>query len=337
MIEACFAELQPLVGTAAACRGSGRSRATHYRRLAPAVLGPPLPRPAPHNALSEEETAELLAVLRSERFCDLAPAQVWAMLLDEGRYLASISTMYRVLRSCDEVRERRAQAKHPTRARPELMADRPNMCWSWDITKLRGPDKGVWLDCYVIIDIFSRYVVGWMVAATETAELAEELITRALVSQGVEKGTLTIHADRGTSMTSKGVAELLSDLGVGRTHSRPHVSNDNPYSEAVNKTLKYCPAFPARFGSIEDARAFCATFFEYYNHEHRHSGIGLHTAASVHYGTAEEIRARRAETLDAAYAANPRRFCGRRPTPPKLPTVAWINKPTIESDAQKKS
>ena len=337
MIEACFAELQPLVGTAAACRGSGRSRATHYRRLAPAVLGPPLPRSAPHNALSEEETAELLAVLRSERFCDLAPAQVWAMLLDEGRYLCSISTMYRVLRSCDEVRERRAQAKHPTRARPELMADRPNMCWSWDITKLRGPDRGVWFDCYVIIDIFSRYVVGWIVAATETAELAEELITRALNTQGVAKGTLTIHADRGTSMTSKGVAELLSDLGVGRTHSRPHVSNDNPYSEAVNKTLKYCPAFPARFGSIEDARAFCATFFEYYNHEHRHSGIGLHTAASVHYGTAEEIRARRAETLDAAYAANPRRFCGRRPTPPELPTVAWINNPTIESDAQKKS
>ena len=337
MIEACFAELQPLVGTAAACRGSGRSRATHYRRLAPAVLGPPVPRQRPHNALSEEETAELLAVLRSERFCDLAPAQVWAMLLDEGRYLCSISTMYRVLRSCEEVRERRAQAKHPTRARPELMADRPNMCWTWDITKLRGPDRGVWFDCYVIIDIFSRYVVGWMVATTETAELAEELIRGAVVSQGVEKGTLTIHADRGTSMTSKGVAELLSDLGVGRTHSRPHVSNDNPYSEAVNKTLKYCPAFPTRFGSIEDARAFCAAFFEYYNHEHRHSGIGLHTAASVHYGTAEEIRARRAETLDAAYAANPRRFCGRRPTPPKLPTVAWINNPTIQSDAQKKS
>ena len=323
----------------ASCRPVSQKTRSNRRgdRLAPAVLGPPLPRPAPHNALSKEETAELLAVLRSERFCDLAPAQVWALLLDDGRYLASISTMYRVLRSCDEVRERRAQAKHPTRARPELMADRPNMCWSWDITKLRGPDKGVWFDCYVIIGIFSRYVMGWMVAATETAELAEELITRALVSQGAEKGTLTIHADRGTSMTSKGVAELLSDLGVGRTHSRPHVSNDNPYSEAVNKTLKYCPAFPARFGSIEDARAFCATFFEHYNHENRHSGIGLHTAASVHYGTAEEIRARRAETLDAVYAANPRRFCGRRPTPPKLPTVAWINNPTIENDAQKKS
>ncbi len=275
-------------------------------------------------------------MLRSERFCDLAPAQVWALLLDDGRYLASISTMYRVLRSCDEVRERRAQAKHPTRARPELMADRPNMCWSWDITKLRGPDKGVWFDCYVIIGIFSRYVMGWMVAATETAELAEELITRALVSQGAEKGTLTIHADRGTSMTSKGVAELLSDLGVGRTHSRPHVSNDNPYSEAVNKTLKYCPAFPARFGSIEDARAFCKVFFDYYNHEHRHSGIGLHTPASVHYGTATAIREQRAEVLDAAYAANPDRFRRKHPSPPKLPTVAWINDPSREALIQSK-
>jgi len=331
VIEACFAELQPLVGTAAACRGSGKSRALHYRRLAPAVLGPPVPRGTPANALSETETAELLAVLRSPRFCDLAPAQIWAILLDEGRYLASISTMYRVLRACDEVRDRRAQAKHPTRARPEPMADRPNMCWSWDITKLRGPDKGVWFDCYVAIDIFSRYVVGWMVAAAETAELAEEFITAALDAQGAERGTLTIHADRGTSMTSKGVAEFLADLGVGRTHSRPHVSNDNPYSEAVNKTLKYCPAFPTRFGSIEDARRFCESFFAYYNHEHRHSGIGLHTAASVHYGTATEIRAQRAVTLDAAFAANPHRFCGRRPSPPKLPAVAWINNPTIHT------
>jgi putative transposase len=337
VIEACFAELQPLVGTAAGCRGSGKSRASHYRRLAPPILGPALPRSSPANALSPAETAELLGVLRSARFCDLAPAQIWAMLLDEGRYLASISTMYRVLRSCDESRERRDQASHPPRARPELMADRANMCWTWDITKLRGPDKGVWFDCYVAIDIFSRYVVGWTVAPTETAELAAEFITAALLAQGVEPGTLTIHADRGTSMTSKGVAELLADLGVGRTHSRPHVSNDNPYSEAVNKTLKYCPAFPARFGSIEDARVFCASFFDYYNHEHRHSGIGLHTPASVHYGTATEIRARRAETLDVAYNANPGRFCGRRPAPPKLPTVAWINNPTIQTDLRKKS
>ena len=337
MIDDCFAKLRPLVGTAGACRGSGKSRATHYRRCQPPKLGPARPRSTPSNALSEIETTELLALLRSPRFVDLAPAQVWAIVLDEGRYVASISTMYRVLRANDEVRERRAQAKHPTRARPELMADKPNMCWSWDITKLRGPDKGVWFDCYVAIDIFSRYVVGWMVAPTETAELAEGFITRAVNAQGVTKGMLNIHADRGTSMTSKGVAELLADLGVGRTHSRPHVSNDNPYSEAVNKTLKYCPAFPARFGSIEDARVFCAEFFEYYNHHHRHSGIGLHTPASVHYGTAEEIRARRTETLHAAYAANPCRFGNRKPSPPKLPTAAWINKPTIDNDAQKKS
>lgn len=337
MIDACFDDLKGLVGTAWACRGSGKSRATHYRRCQPPKLGPSRPRCSPANALSDAETEALLVLLRSPRFVDLAPAQVWAIALDEGRYLASISTMYRVLRANDEVRERRAQAKHPTRARPELMADKPNMCWSWDITKLRGPDKGVWFDLYIALDIFSRYVVGWMVAPTETAELAQEFITAAVTTQGVVTGELNIHADRGTSMTSKGVAELLADLGVGRTHSRPHVSNDNPYSEAVNKTLKYCPAFPARFGSITDARVFCETFFTYYNHEHRHSGIGLHTPASVHYGTAAAIRACRADTLHAAYATNPCRFGNRRPSPPKLPTAAWINKPTIENDAQKKS
>jgi putative transposase len=335
VIEACFCELVPLVGIAGACRGSGRSRATHYRRLCPPVLGPPVPRSTPANALSGQETADLLAVLRSARFCDLAPAQIWAILIDEGVYLGSISTMYRILRHTDEVRERRAQATHPARARPELMADRPNTCWSWDITKLRGPDKGVWFDLYVAIDIFSRYVVGWMVASTETAELAEEFISAAVTAQGIGRGMLNIHADRGTSMTSKGVATLLSDLGVGRTHSRPHVSNDNPYSEAAFKTLKYCPSFPARFGSIADARAFSEAFFEHYNHFHRHSGIGLHTPASVHYGTATEIQAERARTLAAAYAANPRRFCNGRPTPPKLPTVAWINNPAMSSDLQK--
>ena len=337
MIDACVSDLEPLIGTGPACRAAGKSKATHYRRCQPPRLGPAPPRPTPANALSEAELDRLMDELRSERFCDLAPAQVWAILLDENCYLASISTMYRVLRAQGELRERRAQATHPTRARPELMADRPNMCWSWDITKLRGPDKGVWFDLYVIIDIFSRYVVDWMVAPGESAALAEAFIARAAAGQGVAKGTLTIHADRGTSMTSKPVAELLADLGIGRTHSRPHVSNDNPFSEAAFKTLKYCPAFPARFGCIADARAFCSEFFAYYNHEHRHSGIGLHTPASVHYGTAPEIRAKRATTLDAAYAANPGRFRHRRPSPPKLPTVAWINKPTIENNAQKKA
>ena len=337
MIDACVAALEPLIGTGPACAAAGKSKATHYRRQQPPKLGPPRPRPAPANALSHEEVDAVLKELRSERFRDLAPAQVWAILLDEDCYLCSISTMYRTLRASGEVRERRAQATHPARARPELMATKPNMCWSWDITKLRGPDKGVWFDLYVIMDIFSRYVVDWMVAPGESAELAEAFIARAAAGQDVKKGTLNIHADRGTSMTSKGVAELLADLGIGRTHSRPHVSNDNPFSEAAFKTLKYCPAFPARFGSIHDARLFCEQFFSYYNHEHRHSGIGLHTPASVHYGTATEIRAKRAVTLDGAYAANPARFRHRRPTPPKIPTAAWINKPTIENDAQKKA
>jgi putative transposase len=336
VIDACVAALEPLVGTGPACRAAGKSKATHYRRNQPPRLGPPMPRPTPPNALTDDEVDALMELLRSERFRDLAPAQVWAMLLDEDVYLASISTMYRLLRAHGELRERRSQAAHPARLRPELIATRPNMCWSWDITKLRGPDKGVWFDLYVIIDIFSRYVVDWTVAPVESAELAEAFIARAVAAQGVSRGTLTIHADRGTSMTSKPVAELLADLGVGRTHSRPHVSNDNPYSEAAFKTLKYCPAFPARFGSIVDARRFCEQFFSYYNHEHRHSGIALHTPASVHYGTAAEVRAKRAQTLDAAYVANPGRFRHRRPSPPTLPTVAWINKPTIENDAHNK-
>jgi putative transposase len=278
-----------------------------------------------------------LDLLHSEEFVDLAPAQVWAVLLDAGTYMASISTMYRVLRSEGEVRERRRQATHPARVRPELVARGPNQVWSWDISKLKGPSKGVYYDLYVIIDIFSRYVVGWMVAPTETAELAKAFIAATLKAHGITAEVLTIHADRGTSMTSKPVAVLLAELGVTRTHSRPHVSNDNPYSEAAFKTLKYCPAFPERFGSIEDARVFCAEFFEYYNHHHRHSGIALHTPASMHFGTAGDVQVARGEVLEAAYAANPRRFCNRRPRPPKMPTIAWINKPTITNDAQTQS
>ncbi len=335
MIDACVAALEPLIGTGPACRAAGKSKATHYRQAQPPKPRAPRAPRTPANALSSTEIEMVLKELRSERFCDLAPAQVWATLLDEDRYLCSISTMYRTLRATGEVRERRSQAAHPPRARPELMATKPNEVWSWDITKLRGPVKGVWFDLYVIIDIFSRYVVDWLVAPGESAELAESFIARAVAGQNVKKGTLTIHADRGTSMTSKPVAELLADLGIGRTHSRPHVSNDNPFSEAAFKTLKYCPAFPERLGSIADARVFCEQFFSYYNHEHRHSGIGLHTPASVHYGTAPEIRAKRATTLDDAYAANPARFRHLRPTPPQLPTTAWINRPTIENDAQK--
>jgi len=283
------------------------------------------------NALSETERQHILSVLRSEEFCDLAPAQVWARLLDDGIYLCSISTMYRLLAAAGESRERRRQRTHPAKKRPELIARGPNEVWSWDITKLRGPERGVYYELFVIIDIYSRYVIAWTVAPAETGELAKEFIDAAITSQGITRGQLTLHADRGTSMTSKPVAQLLVDLGVARSHSRPHVSNDNPYSEAAFKTLKYCPAFPGSFGSIQDARTFCERFFAYYNHEHRHSGIGLHTPASVHYGTASEIRADRAATLDAAYNANPHRFHGRRPTPPKIPTVAWINDPSREA------
>jgi len=333
VIDVAFGEL---VAEAAwpvkrACDLLGKSRATHYRRRHGPMHGPPRPRPAPANALSGAERAEVLAVLHQPAHLDLAVTQVWARLLDAGIYLCSISTMYRILHDAGENRERRRQRTHPAKTKPQLVAHAPNRCWSWDITKLQGPDRGTFYDLYVIIDIFSRYVVAWMVAATETAELARAFIADAITTQGIDRDSLNIHADRGTSMTSKPVAQLLVDLGVARTHSRPHVSNDNPYSEANFKTLKYCPAFPGRFGSIQNARAFWIEFFDYYNHQHHHSGIGLHTAASVHYGTAHEIRRLRQRTLQAAYHANPDRFRGRPPTAPKLPTVAWINPPTPEA------
>lgn len=336
MIDDHFDDLAEVTCTRRAVQLLGRSRATHYRRRQLPVYGPPVPRPAPANALPEPERERILAMLRCEAFCDLAPAQVWARLLDDGIFLCSISTMYRLLAAAGENRERRRQRTHPAKKRPELIARGPNEVWSWDITKLRGPTRGVYYELFVIIDIYSRYVIDWIVAPAETGELAKDFIDRAVAGQGVARDQLTLHADRGTSMTSKPVSQLLVDLGVARSHSRPHVSNDNPYSEAAFKTLKYCPAFPSSFGSIQDARAFCETFFSYYNHEHRHSGIGLHTPASVHYGTATEIRAERARTLDAAYAANPARFRHRPPTPPKLPTEAWINDPSREALIQNK-
>jgi putative transposase len=338
VIDECFATVEPLLGTKSACAAVGRARASHYRRLKPCRTTERKPRPAPPNKLTDEEVDAVLAVLRSERFADCSPAQVYFSLLDEGVYLASESSYYRILRSQGEVRERRRQATHPAKVKPELVADRPLVVWSWDITKLKGPKRGEYYDLYVVLDIFSRYVVAWCVAPSESGELAKELIADAVARHQVPPGQLTIHADRGSSMTSNPVTELLTFLGIGRSHSRPHVSNDNPYSEAQFKTLKYSPAFPERFGCIQDARAFCEAFFAYYNHEHRHSGIGYHTPASVHYGTAQEVRSQRSETLDAAYAANPLRFCHRRPQPPKLPTVAWINEPVpVEELAQKAS
>jgi putative transposase len=324
-MDETFAELVDAgVGTRRACRLVGRPRSTHYwRRRSKSAPAQRAARPRPANALSEPERDRVLALLRDPAFVDKAPAQVWAGLLDQGIYLCSQSTMYRLLRAWGESGERRRQATHPSKAKPELLAHGPGQVYSWDITKLRGPWRGVWYDLYVMLDIFSRYVLGWRVEQTETAELATEFIDDVIRTYGKPNA---VHADRGTSMTSKSVAALLVDLDVARSHSRPHVSNDNPYSEAAFKTLKYCPAFPNHFDDIEAARAFCKDFFDYYNHEHYHSGLGLHTPASVHFGTAEAIRADRADVLAAAYARNPERF-SRRPEPPKLPTVAWINPP----------
>jgi putative transposase len=327
VIDAAFVELAALTSTKRACGLLGKSRATHYRRRQPKPTRPRAPRPAPPNKLSAVERASVLAILNHESFVDKSVAQVWATLLDEGSYLCSESTMYRILRQAGGVRERRRQATHPPRTRPELVATGAGQVWSWDITKLHGPTPGVYYDLYVILDIYSRYVPGFLVAPTETGELAKAFIETTIAAAGV--APRVVHADRGTSMTSKPVALLLADLGVVRSHSRPKVSNDNPYSEAAFKTLKYCPAFPDRFGSIQDARAFCDRFFTYYNHEHRHSGIGLHTPASVHFGTATEIRAQRADTLTAAYERNPHRF-RRPPQPPRLPTTVWINRPALE-------
>ncbi len=284
MIDECFSAVEPMLGTKAACAAVGRPRATHYRHQAPPKPRSTAPRPAPPNKLTDEEMGQILDVLRSPRFVDLSPAQVFHILLDEGRYLASVSTYYRLLRANGEVRERRRQAMHPPRVRPELVARKPLVVWSWDITKLKGPKKGEYYDLYVVLDIFSRYVVAWCVAPSESGELAKELIADAVARHEVPPGQLTVHADRGSSMTSNPVVELLAFLGIGRTHSRPHVSNDNPFSEAQFKTLKYCPEFPERFGCVEDARAFCEMFFMHYNHEqprappfrHRlsHAGVG---------------------------------------------------------------
>ena len=334
MIDEAVLEVEPLLGTAPACRALGVSRASLYRRRRPPRLVERRPRRAPARALSELERSRVLDVLHSDRFVDSSPAQVWATLLDEGRYLASERTMYRLLAArYGSVRERRDQLTHPAYARPELLATGPNQVWSWDISKLKGPATWTCFHLYVILDVFSRYAVGWTVQPRENAELAKALIGHAVDQQRIERGQLTVHADRGTAMRSKPVAFLLADLGVLKTHSRPYTSTDNPYSEAQFKTLKYRPEFPDRFDSIEHARAFCRTFFDWYNHQHRHSGIGLMTPAAVHHGHATELHAERQRVLTAAYAATPERFVRRPPTPPELPTAAWINKPTTEEAA----
>jgi putative transposase len=277
--------------------------------------------------LSRAEQATVLAMLHEPRFGDLAPAEVYATLLDEGQYLCSERTMYRILAAHHEVRERRNQLRHPAYAAPELLARQPNELWSWDITKLLGPAKWTYFYLYVMLDVFSRYVVGWMVAHGESATLAERFIYETCTRQRIAREQLTIHADRGSAMTSKSVAFLLADLGITKTHSRPHVSNDNPFSEAQFKTLKYRPDFPARFGSIQDVRAHCHIFFPWYNVAHHHSGLGLLTPHDVHFGLAEQRVAARATVLATAYAAHPERFPRGLPQPPPRPEAVWINPP----------
>ena len=319
------AEIGPRLGVAATCAALGVARASYYREIRPKAATA-TERRSPR-ALTQEERGAVLEILNEPRFADLAPAEVYAQLLDEERYVCSVRTMYRILAANGEVRERRNQLRHPSYARPELLATRPNQLWSWDITKLKGPRKWTYFYLYVILDVFSRYVVGWMVAHRESATLAKRLIEETCKRQGVSPGELTLHADRGSSMRSKTLALLLSDLGVTKTHSRPHVSNDNPFSEAHFKTIKYRPEFPERFGSIEDARGISGDLLGWYNNEHHHVGLGLLTPHDVHYGFAEVRVAERARVLEAAYAAHPERFPHGPPTPPEPPTEVWINRP----------
>jgi putative transposase len=324
-------ELSTKIGTASACRSLDLARPTYYRRLEPRIEETAAPRPAPPRTLSLIERQAVLDVLHTDRFVDKAPTEVYATLLDEGTYHCSVRTMYRILDDAGEVRERRDQARHPHYKAPELLATASNQVWSWDITKLLGPVKWSYFYLYVILDIFSRYVVGWMIAPHESSTLAKRLIAETCEKQNVLPGQLTIHADRGSSMKSKPVALLLADLGITKSHSRPHVSDDNPYSESQFKTLKYRPGFPDRFGSIQDGRSFCQDFFPWYNCEHRHSGIGLLTPEVVHYGKAEAVTSQRRIVLASAFEAHPDRFVRGLPVPPSLPEAAWINKPKVES------
>jgi putative transposase len=316
--------------TAAACIALGVSRASVQRRRARLTAPPAIPRPRPRSAraLTAPQQQVVLDLLHAPRFADQAPAEIYASLLDQGLYHCSIRTMYRILDRHDEVRERRAQLRHPVYQKPELLAERPNQVWSWDITKLMGPTKWSYFYLYVILDIFSRRVVGWCVADAESAVLFRPLFDDAIAKHNVPPGQLTLHADRGGPMKAKATALLLADLGVTRSHNRPHTSNDNPFSESHFKTLKYQPRFPQRFGCIEDAKSFCRGFFDWYNQDHHHAGIGLMTPDQVHYGQTDAVHTARQHALDQAFRINPQRFVNKPPTPPAKPTAAWINPPT---------
>jgi putative transposase len=320
-------QLAPTLGLTTACEVLQVPRSSVYRARQPKSA--PWPTAEPVRALSEVEREAVHQTLNSERFADQAPREVYATLLDEGTYLCSPRTMYRVLDEHAEVRERRDQLRHPAYAKPELLATGPNRVWSWDITQLLGPAKWTYYYLYVMLDIFSRYVVGWLIADREAGSLAERLIAEACAKQQIAPDQLTIHADNGGPMIAKPVTLLMTDLGVSPSHSRPHVSNDNPFSEAQFKTMKYQPDYPDRFGSSVDARTWAQTFFLWYNNEHHHSGIGFMTPAAVHYGEAARLFANRQQTLNAAYAAHPERFVKGLPIPPALPTAVWINPPKL--------
>ena len=328
----CSAEqLGETVGVARACQALGIPRSGLYRARR-AVQAKKQPSSGPGlvpRALSQDEKAEVRQVLNSERFQDSPVREVYATLIDEGQYLCSWRTMYRILAEHNEVRERRNQLRHPNYVKPELLATKPNQLWSWDISRLRGPVKWTYYYLYVLLDIFSRYGVGWMIAERETSSLAKELIAETCSRQGIQPEQLTIHADRGSSMISRPVAFLMADLGVTKTHSRPHVPDDNPYSEAHFKTMKYRPDYPTRFGCAQDARSWAAKFFDWYDYEHHHSALGLLTPADVHYGRAQDVIQRRKQALEAAYQRTPERFVRGLPKPQQLPEAVWINPPKL--------
>jgi len=320
MTQAATELVEQGISLAAACEALGLPRSSWYRWRQPQSEAVEKSYPTPARALSAAERENVRTVLNGERFQDCSPRQAYATLLDEEVYYCSISTMYRILQENAETKERREQRQHPVYVKPELLATGPNQLWSWDITKLKGPTK--WVYYYLYVD-----VVGWMIAECESADLAEELIVESCRKQGIERGQLTLHSDRGSAMIAKTMAQMLADLGVTKTHSRPYTPNDNPFSEAQFKTMKYRPDYPNRFDNLQESLTWGRQFFPWYNNEHHHSSLGLMTPATVHYGLDVELTVKRQVTLLSAYEQHPERFVNGPPTPPQLPTAVWINPP----------
>lgn len=331
---AAVQELEPRIGRAEACRVIGLPRASLYRHLNPPIPKPSKPRPAPSRKLPPEERQRVLDTMHEPRFVDLAPAAIYHQLLDQSMYLCGISTMYRILHENGEVKERRRHRTRGGYTKPELLADGPNQVWSWDITKLRGPVKFQYYQLYVVLDIFSRYVVGWMLAERECGQLASHLIGETCAKQGISPGQITIHSDNGPAMTSKPLAALAAQLSLSKSFTRPYTSNDNPFSESQFKTVKYHPLFPGRFGSFEDALAFCRWFFNWYNNEHRHSGIAYMTPHDVHHGLAQHVVLHREAVRAAAFHRNPERFVRGLGSTPQPPSQAWINPPVSTRNSE---